>query len=149
MIEVIKNVATVIGCISAAFGLICSVNKSVRGWFSNLLNKKEHESKQDKTINSLCEKLDKYIESNEEFKKKMTEDMEVQREFSIDQCRNVIKDIFYRYCETKKIPLYEFNVATDTFDTYTNKFHANHYVALLYGEMQKWEIDYSQSFEEG
>ena len=106
------------------------------------------EEDQKAMIAGLCTKLDEYIKSNEEFKKKITEDMEAQKELSIDQCRNVIKDIFYKYCDAKKIPLYEFKVATSTYLTYSERFHANHYIALLYNEMQKWEIDYTHSFEE-
>lgn len=148
MLEQIENVATVLGCASVGFGLVCSVSKSARNWVGNVLSKKEHESKQDKIISELCNKLDTYIKSNEEFKQKVTEDMEVQKEFSIDQCRNTIKDIFYRYCDTKKIPLYEYKVAENTFETYSKKLHGNHYIALLWGEIQKWEIDYTHSFEE-
>lgn len=147
MLEVIRNISTALGLISVSFGLVCSISKSVRSWFSNLLSKKEHENSQDKTIGGLCDKLDKYIASNEEFKQKITEDMEVQKDFARDQCRNAIKDIFYKYCDTKKIPLYEFKVAENTFDTYSKKLNGNHYIALLWGEIQKWEIDYTHSFE--
>lgn len=147
MIEVIKDIATVLGCGSVAFGLVCSLSKSTREWISKLFAKKQHEERQDKTLDGFCDKLDDYIKSNEEFKKILLEDMEIQKEFSRDQCRNIIKDIFYRYCNDKKIPLYEYKVATDTYTTYSNKFHGNHYIALLYKEISKWEIDYSHSFE--
>ena len=148
MLEIIKNTSATLGCISLAIGLVCTISKTARGWISNLFAKKKGEEDQKEIIDGLCNKLDEYIKSNEEFKKKMTEDMEAQKEFSIDQCRNVIKDIFYKYCDAKKIPLYEFKVATSTFSTYSERFHANHYIALLYNEMQKWDIDYTHSFEE-
>lgn len=149
MLEIVKNTSAVLGCASLAITLICTISKTARNWISNVFAKMKGEEDQKAMITSLCTKLDEYIKSNEEFKKKMTEDMEAQKEFSIDQCRNTIKDIFYKYCECKKIPLYEFKVATDTFDTYTHKLHSNHYIELLYNEMKKWEIDYTHSFEEG
>lgn len=148
MIDVVKDIATVLGCISVALGLVITVNKTARDWISNLFAKKQCEERQEETLHGLCTKLDEYIKSNEEFKRKVIEDMDAQKEFSVDQCRNTIKDIFYRYCDTKKIPLYEFKVATDTYDTYTNKFNANHYIKLLYSEMENWEKDYTHSFEE-
>jgi hypothetical protein len=148
MLDIIKDVSAVLGCISIALGLFFKLNKSARDWISKVISRKKCEAKQEETLRGLCNKLDAYIESNEEFKKTILEDMEVQKDFSRDQCRNIIKDIFYRYCETKKIPLYELKVATDAFNTYSQKLHANHYTALLYNEIEKWEVDYTHSFEE-
>lgn len=148
MLEIVKDVSAILGCLSIALGLVFKLSKTARDWISKKLAKQKCEEKQEETLHGLCTKLDEYIKSNEEFKKKITEDMDAQKEFSVDQCRNTIKDIFYRYCDTKKIPLYEFKVATDTYDTYHQKFHANHYVELLYNEMKKWDKDYTHSFEE-
>lgn len=148
MIEVIKDIATVLGCVSVAFGLVCSLSESTREWISQLFAKKQHEEKQDNTLSGLCDKLDNYIKSNEEFKKILLEDMDVQKEFSKDQCRNIIKDIFYRYCDEKKIPLYAYKTANSTFETYSNKLGGNSFICLLWREIQKWEIDYTHSFEE-
>lgn len=147
MLEVIKDVASVLGCISIAITLLCTLNKTVKRWIAAMLKTEEQKEKESATIQSICDKLDKYIASNQEFKEKITEDMEVQKDFARDQCRNAIKDIFYRYCDIKKIPLYEYKVAENTFDTYSNKLKGNHYIALLWGEIQKWEIDYTHSFE--
>lgn len=148
MLEIVKDVSAWLGCASLAIGLICTISKTARSWIANLFAKKKCEDNQKTMIDGLCTKLDEYIKSNEEFKNALLEDMEVQKDFSRDQCRNSIKDIFYRYCGIKKIPLYEFKAATDTFVTYKDKLHGNHYIALLYNEMQKWEIDYTHSFEE-
>ena len=148
MLETIRNISAVLGCASIALGLICTINKTARDWISKIFARKKCEETQKETMDSLCAKLDAYINSNEEFKNALLEDMEVQKDFSRDQCRNNIKDIFYRYCGAKKIPLYEFKAATDTYSTYKDKLHGNHYIALLYNEMQKWEIDYTHSFEE-
>lgn len=148
MLETVKDISTVIGCISIAFGLVCTISKTTRSWIAQVFAKKKSDETQKEVIDGLCTKLDEYIKSNEEFKNALLEDMEVQKDFSRDQCRNNIKDIFYRYCGVKKIPLYEFKAATDTFTTYKDKLHGNHYIALLYNEMQKWDIDYTHSFEE-
>jgi len=148
MLEIVKDTSVILGCAGLSITLICTISKTARSWISKLFAKTKSEEDQKAMIAGLCNKLDEYIKSNEEFKNKITEDMEAQKEFSIDQCRNVIKDIFYKYCDAKKIPLYEFKVATSTFSTYSERFHANHYIALLYDEMQKWDIDYTHSFEE-
>ena len=67
----------------------------------------------------------------------------VLEEHSKQQCRDTIKDIYYRYYEKKKIPLYERKTADKTYDLYVHKFNGNSYVELLYSEIIKWEIDTS------
>jgi len=146
--ETFKNIATVVGCISALIFIIATINTKFSDWIKNLFKNKEKEEAQTSKIDTLAEKFDKYIASDEIFKQSLLEDLDVQKDFARDQCRNTIKDIFYKFCETKKIPLYELKIATDTFTTYSKKLKGNHYIALLYNEILKWEIDYTHSFEE-
>lgn len=146
--EIVKNTAAILGCLSVAIGLILTVSKTVRHWISASFNKKQCDAGLKVTVNDLCDRLSTYIKSNEEFKKTIFEDMEMQKDFAKEQCRNIIKDIFYRYCDTKVIPLYEFKVATDAFEFYHDKLHANHYITLIYNEMTTWEKDYTHCFEE-
>ena len=62
-------------------------------------------------------------------------------EVSMQQCRNTIKNIYYEYCITKKIPLYERKTADKTYRIYLEVFHCNSYASLLYDEICKWEIE--------
>ena len=147
MIEIIKNIAVVIGCISGMLTLIFMISKKFRCFISIKVNNALQKNKNENKLESISNKLDTYIKSDEEFKKSLREDMDIQKDFARDQCRNTIKDIFFRYCNIKKIPLYELKTADYTYTTYHNKLEANSYISLLYNEIKKWEIDYTHSFE--
>ena len=73
MIEVINNVAAVLGCASVAFGLTCSISKTVRNWFTNLLGKREAEDEQNTKIEGLSNKIDDLINSLSDYSKKSDE----------------------------------------------------------------------------
>lgn len=148
MIDAIKNIAAVAGCISVILALIATINTNFRDWMKNIFIKKKAEIDQDSKIVELSNKFDKYIEFDETFKKALREDMEIQKDFAKDQCRNTIKDIFFKYCDNKKIPLYELKTADSTFVTYHDKLNGNSYISLLFNEIKNWEIDYTHQFAE-
>lgn len=147
IVDLAKDIATIIGCLSALLAFLMTVSKPIRKWISNIFNKIKCDEEQNETINNLVNKLDKYIESNEEFKIALHKDMDVQKEFAKDQCRAIIKDIFYQYCDSKKIPIYAYKTASSAFNTYC-KLGGNSFICLLWQEIQKWEIDYTHSLEE-
>lgn len=66
---------------------------------------------------------------------------DVVEDFNAEVCRNVIKDIYYKYNKTQKIPLYERKIADSLYKIYSEQFHQNSYGQLLYQEICKWEID--------
>ena len=66
---------------------------------------------------------------------------DVVEDFNAEVCRNVIKDIYYKYNKTQKIPLYERKMADSLYKIYSEQFHQNSYGQLLYQEICKWEID--------
>ena len=66
---------------------------------------------------------------------------DVDEGFNAEICRNVIKDIYYKYNKSQKIPLYERKMADSLYKIYSEQFHQNSYGQLLYQEICKWEID--------
>ena len=66
---------------------------------------------------------------------------DVDEDFNAEICRNAIKDIYYKYNKTQKIPLYERKMADSLYKIYSEQFHQNSYGQLLYQEICKWEID--------
>lgn len=148
MIDVIKDFAAVVGCIGAVIALIATISTNFRSWLHNKFRRRDEEIQQQSKIDELVANFNNYVKSDEAFKKGLQEDMLTQKDFAKNQCRNIIKDIFYRYCDERVIPLYEYKIATETFDIYSHKLKGNHYIALLYDEIKKWEIDYTHSFEE-
>lgn len=143
--EVVKDIAAVIGIILSAASLIALLSKTVRGMISRIFKKY---GKPDEVFDSITEiktMLERHIIDEKEFKDGVIQMNEINIEFTKTQCRNIIKTIFYKYNDTKVLPLYEKKTLMSVEDLYINKLHGNSFAALLLEEMSRWEIDYDSS----
>lgn len=135
MIEIVKNIAAIIGCILSTITLISACTKggraALKAIFMHSGGKEiiENDTKQTEEITAIKNSLVE-IESS----------LVILTEHSKQQCRNTLKNIYYKYCQDKKIPLYERRTADKVYDIYCNKFKGNSYAKLLYTEISSWEI---------
>lgn len=132
--ELIKDIAAVIGCIVSIITLLTLTTKGGRNFIIKLFKKHTKElvetnAKQNEAI----EKIDGSINT-------VLEKLDVLEEVSKQECRNVIKNIYYKYQASKKIPLYERKTADKTYELYHDILKGNSYIVLLYKEIIKWEI---------
>ncbi len=135
---VIKDIAAVVGVILSLISLSGICFKSVRVVIKKLfiINTKEiaqSDACQTKDIMEVKEKLDM-----------LTSDMYLIKDASKQQCRNIIKNIYYKYISTKVIPIYERKTADSIYDLYHNGFKGNSYITLLYDQIVTWEVDASE-----
>ena len=93
------------------------------------------------TLNNLATKVDSLETKVDSLEKRFEKRFDVVENFNAEVCRNVIKDIYYKYNKTQKIPLYERKMADSLYKIYSEQFHQNSYGQLLYHEICKWEID--------
>ena len=93
------------------------------------------------TLNNLATKVDSLETKVDSLEKRFEKRFDVVEDFNAEICRNVIKDIYYKYNKTQKIPLYERKMADSLYKMYSEQFHQNSYGQLLYQEICKWEID--------
>ena len=93
------------------------------------------------TLNNLATKVDSLETKVDSLEKRFEKRFDVVEDFNAEICRNVIKDIYYKYNKTQKIPLYERKMADSLYKIYSEQFHQNSYGQLLYQEICKWEID--------
>ena len=133
--ETIKNVAAIIGCILSSISLITLCTKGgrafIHGFFKrNTKEIQDENERQTSDIQQIKETLDLMLLK-----------IGGLEEVSMQQCRNTIKTIYYKYHKDKRIPLYERKTADRTYQIYTTIFHGNSYASLLYKEICKWEID--------
>ena len=63
MIEVFKNIATVVGCISACMALLIAIIKPLRQRLIDSFIKKAKDNKRDEKIDNMDKKIDKLLES--------------------------------------------------------------------------------------
>lgn len=140
--DVIKNVGSLLGLflsIASAVGIVAKFqNKHYKKLFDEYSEEiRKNDKKQTEeiteiknTLNNLATKVDGLEKSSD-----------VVEDFNAEICRQAIKDIYYKYNKTQKIPLYERKMADSLYKIYSEQFHQNSYGQLLYQEICKWEID--------
>lgn len=133
--EVIKNIAAIIGLVLSIVSFITLCTKGGRKFIKSFFQKNT------KDIQIENQRQTKDIEEIKGTLEVLLQKAEGHDEVSKQQCRDTIKNIYYKYQKEKRIPLYERKTADRTYDIYTNIFHGNSYATLLYTEICKWEID--------
>jgi len=167
-IEIVKNIAAVLGCIVTLSGILSVIFKNVRKFFQKIFSKifntygekKEIQTLKDyideniKSLQNSVEKLTKAIEDlsvKQDKHFKMYEDkiqnleklMDIDTEFVRTQCRAIIKNMYYKYCKEEKLPLYEYKTLLKVEELYIIKCHGNSFAGDLIKRMKTWEIDSS------
>lgn len=167
-IEIVKNVAAVLGCIVTLSGILSVIFKNVRNFFQKIFGKifntygdkkeiqnlKEYIDENIKAIQESIEKLRKSIEelsAKQDRHFKMYEDkiqnlenlMDIDTEFVRTQCRAIIKNMYYKYCKEEKLPLYEYKTLLKVEELYIIKCNGNSFAGDLIKRMKTWEIDSS------
>ena len=139
--ETIKNIAAITGCILSIISLYSIGTQGGR----NLARKFFIKHTED------IQRIDNQQNEDIESIKKTLEILLVKfsgvERVSMQQCRNTIKNIYYRYNHEKRIPLYERKTVDVTYDIYHNILKGNSYASLLYDEICKWEIE-AENYEE-
>lgn len=139
--EVIKNIAAIVGCLVSIITLLSICSKTGRAFITGLFKRNtmslhEENMQQTKDIKEIQDTLNQ-----------MMIKFGGLEEVSMQQCRNTIKNVYYRYYKTKKVPLYERKTVDKTYRIYRDVFHGNSYASLLYNEICKWEVEPSESDE--
>ena len=140
--EVVKNIGSLLGLFLTCASAIGVVAKFQNKYYKRLFDEHSEEIRKNdekqteeiaeikNTLNNLATKVDG-LEKRFDF----------VEDFNAEICRNAIKDIYYKYNKTQKIPLYERKMADSLYKIYSEQFHQNSYGQLLYQEICKWEID--------
>ena len=138
----VKNIGSLLGLFLTCASAIGVVAKFQNKYYKRLFDEHSEEIRKNdekqteeiaeikNTLNNLATKVD-CLEKRSD----------VDEDFNAEICRNAIKDIYYKYNKTQKIPLYERKMADSLYKIYSEQFHRNSYGQLLYQEICKWEID--------
>ena len=140
--EVVKNIGSLLGLFLTCASAIGVVAKFQNKYYKRLFDEHSEEIRKNdekqteeiaeikNTLNNLATKVDGLEKRSD-----------IDEDFNAEICRNAIKDIYYKYNKTQKIPLYERKMADSLYKIYSEQFHRNSYGQLLYQEICKWEID--------
>lgn len=151
--DVVKNIGSLLGLFLSIASAVGVVAKFQNKHYKKLFDKHSEEiRKNDKkqteeiteiknTLNNLTTKVDSLETKVDSKVDSLEKRFDVVEDFNAEICRNAIKDIYYKYNKTQKIPLYERKMADSLYKIYSEQFHQNSYGQLLYQEICKWEID--------
>ena len=140
--DVVKNIGSLLGLFLSTVSVAGIITKFLSKRYDRMFDEhleeiRKNDKKQTEeiteiknTLNNLATKVDGLEKSSD-----------VVEDFNAEICRSAIKDIYYRYNKTQKIPLYERKMADSLYKIYSEQFHQNSYGQLLYQEICKWEID--------
>ena len=70
--EIFKNIATVVGCISACMALLLAIIKPLRQRVIDSFIKKTQDTKRDETMKEINQKLDTLLEKNDNIENRLT-----------------------------------------------------------------------------
>lgn len=140
--EVVKNIGSLLGLFisfASAIGIVAKFqNKHYKRLFDEHLEEiRKNDKKQTEEITEIKDTLNNLATKVDSLQKRF----DVVEDFNAEICRNTIKNIYYQYNKTQKIPLYERKMADSLYKMYSEQFHQNSYGQLLYQEICKWEID--------
>lgn len=130
--ETIKNIAAILGAILSLSAVITLFCKPIKAYIAKILDK--HISEQDDKIkqNTLRATL-----------KRIENKLDATVAYTTEACRGEIKNMFYRYMDSKTLPYYEKMHMLQIEDIYVNKLQKNHYTKGLIEEMKTWSVDYT------
>lgn len=140
--DVVKNIGSLLGLFlsfASAVGVVAKFqNKHYKRLFDEHLEEiRKNDKKQTEEITEIKDTLNNLATKVDDLQKRF----DIVEDFNAEICRNTIKNIYYQYNKTQKIPLYERKMADSLYKIYSEQFHQNSYGQLLYQEICKWKID--------
>lgn len=140
--DVVKNIGSLLGLFlsfASAVGVVAKFqNKHYKRLFDEHLEEiRKNDKKQTEEITEIKDTLNNLATKVDDLQKRF----DIVEDFNAEICRNTIKNIYYQYNKTQKIPLYERKMADSLYKIYSEQFHQNGYGQLLYQEICKWKID--------
>ena len=140
--EVVKDIGSLLGLFLSITSVVGIVAKFQNKHYKRLFDEhseeiRKNDKKQTEEITEIKDTLNNLATKVDDLQKRF----DIVEDFNAEICRNTIKNIYYQYNKTQKIPLYERKMADSLYKMYSEQFHQNSYGQLLYQEICKWEID--------
>ena len=138
--ETIKNIAAILGAILSLASVITLFCRPIKTWLAQYLSKYQKEqddNERNQQIQDTLARLEKSI-------KEIKEANDITVDYTREQIRGLIKEMFYEYYDEKVLPLYEHKWLLKLEDLYIRRLHGNSFASELIAEMKKWPVDYSK-----
>lgn len=136
--EIFKNIATVVGCISACIALAITIFKPLR---QKIIDSFVHNSQQANLqidMNNLSSKIDLLIEANEKMNDRTKKIEEHILENESDRLKSELSMYYNRCCRGLQVFPEEMLRVEEVYDRYHNKLGLNHIGTNMYDAIEKY-----------
>lgn len=136
--EIFKNIATVVGCISACIALLITIIKPLR---QKIIDSFVHNSQQANLqidMNHLSSKIDLLIEANEKMDNRTKKIEEHILENESDRLKSELSMYYNRCCRGLQVFPEEMLRVEEVYDRYHNKLGLNHIGTNMYDAIEKY-----------
>ena len=136
--EIFKNIATVVGCISACIALLVTIIKPLR---QKIIDSFVHNSQQANLqidMNNLSSKIDLLIEANEKMDKRTKKIEEHILENESDRLKSELSMYYKRCSRGLQVFPEEMLRVEEVYDRYHNKLGLNHIGTNMYDAIEKY-----------
>ena len=136
--EIFKNIATVVGCISACIALLVTIIKPLR---QKIINSFVHNSQQANLqidMNNLSLKIDLLIEANEKMDNRTKKIEEHILENESDRLKSELSMYYNRCCRGLQVFPEEMLRVEEVYDRYHNKLGLNHIGTNMYDAIERY-----------
>ena len=136
--EIFKNIATVVGCISACIALAITIFKPLR---QKVIDSFVHNSQQanlQTNMNNLSSKIDLLIEANEKMDNRTKKIEEHILENESDRLKSELSMYYNRCCRGLQVFPEEMLRVEEVYDRYHNKLGLNHIGTNMYDAIEKY-----------
>lgn len=124
--EVFKNIATIVGCISACIALLVTIIKPLRQKLINSIIKKAQDTKREEKIDKMDKKIDKLLETNQCLEDRLTRVENNVLTNEADRIRAELFDCGNRCRRGIRLHPEEMEHIRTVYHKYKNVLHQNH-----------------------
>lgn len=136
--EIFKNIATVVGCISACIALLITIIKPLRQILVNSIAHKSQYQKMIDNIEKLNNKLDESLINDAKIQERLEKVEKHVLENEAERLKSELSIYYNKCCRGLQIFPEEMLRIDDVYDKYHNKLGLNHIGTKMYDAIEKY-----------
>lgn len=136
--EIFKNIATVVGCISACIALLITIIKPLRQILVNSIAHKSQYQKMIDNIEKLNNKLDESLTNDAKIQERLEKVEKNVLENEAERLKSELSTYYNRCCRGLQIFPEEMLRIDEVYDKYHNKLGLNHIGTKMYDAIEKY-----------
>lgn len=136
--EIFKNIATAVGCVSSCIALLITIIKPLRQTIINSIANKSQYRKMTDNIEDLNKKLDELLDNDTKIHERIVKIEQKVLENEAERLKSELSTYYNRCCRGLQILPEEMLQIEDIYDRYHNKLGLNHIGTNMYDAISQY-----------